>query len=578
MSKSAEAFRTISEVAELLDTPTHVLRFWESRFPQIRPVKRAGGRRYYRPDDVALLAGIRHMLRQEGMTIRGVQQLIKTEGPRHVMALGGYDESSPGDNEAAEDMGAPPTAPAAAAEAAVWAQMQPDALDAERFEAEAPTDPACEAPESAASPFPADPGDTPADTAATGWPADPEDWEPAELPPSELPPEDQMPEDEASADWGPDTSAPEAWETAPDEPGAEPSAALPEAPAADLVDTPPDAAALPPAPPAWAAASEPAPWISAELETGFEASFEAAEPPEDAAEEPPEDIAEDTPEATTGATTLLPDPEAHGVTGSAEAGFWPADPEDAPEVPETAPEADTKGGTGGDSEADTGAEAAPEAPLEAPKPAVPAWRQGSLFDAVFDPEGEAPMALDVEPDDLIEPDSAAIVALYPARPEAAGAPAIAAQDADPEAAQAPPETAAGNRPETDAPVQDPDAEPATDPTTEPTAEPAPVDAPDQDPPETAQAAIADEAEDAADPAPASGAEPEPEPEPDSAPTPPAPPPVTLPERLRALDPAALSALERVRLIGLRDRLAALRGRIEAPVPGAPAGGAAGPEA
>ena len=72
MSKSAEAFRTISEVAEVLDTPAHVLRFWESRFTQIKPLKRAGGRRYYRPGDVALLAGIRRLLHEDGLTIRGV--------------------------------------------------------------------------------------------------------------------------------------------------------------------------------------------------------------------------------------------------------------------------------------------------------------------------------------------------------------------------------------------------------------------------------------------------------------------------------------------------------------------------
>jgi DNA-binding transcriptional MerR regulator len=73
VDKAPDAFRTISEVAEELETPAHVLRFWESRFPQIKPVKRAGGRRYYRPADVALLAGIRQLLHTEGMTIRGVQ-------------------------------------------------------------------------------------------------------------------------------------------------------------------------------------------------------------------------------------------------------------------------------------------------------------------------------------------------------------------------------------------------------------------------------------------------------------------------------------------------------------------------
>jgi DNA-binding transcriptional MerR regulator len=87
MEKSAEAFRTISEVADFLETPAHVLRFWESRFPQIRPVKRAGGRRYYRPADVALLSGIRRLLHDEGMTIRGVQKILREQGVRHVAGL-----------------------------------------------------------------------------------------------------------------------------------------------------------------------------------------------------------------------------------------------------------------------------------------------------------------------------------------------------------------------------------------------------------------------------------------------------------------------------------------------------------
>jgi DNA-binding transcriptional MerR regulator len=87
MDKSPDAFRTISEVADLLDTPAHVLRFWESRFPQIRPVKRAGGRRYYRPTDVALLAGIRLLLHDQGLTIRGVQKILREQGVRHVCSL-----------------------------------------------------------------------------------------------------------------------------------------------------------------------------------------------------------------------------------------------------------------------------------------------------------------------------------------------------------------------------------------------------------------------------------------------------------------------------------------------------------
>jgi DNA-binding transcriptional MerR regulator len=87
VDKSPDAFRTISEVAEDLQTPAHVLRFWESRFPQVRPVKRAGGRRYYRPSDVALLAGIRRLLHDEGMTIRGVQKVLREQGVRHVAGL-----------------------------------------------------------------------------------------------------------------------------------------------------------------------------------------------------------------------------------------------------------------------------------------------------------------------------------------------------------------------------------------------------------------------------------------------------------------------------------------------------------
>ncbi|WP_424942820.1 MerR family transcriptional regulator [Aliiroseovarius crassostreae] len=85
--KSPDAFRTISEVAEWLGVPTHVLRFWESRFTQVKPVKRAGGRRYYRPSDMALLGGIRKLLHEDGMTIRGVQKLLREHGVKHIAAL-----------------------------------------------------------------------------------------------------------------------------------------------------------------------------------------------------------------------------------------------------------------------------------------------------------------------------------------------------------------------------------------------------------------------------------------------------------------------------------------------------------
>ena len=86
--KSPEAFRTISEVAEDLDLPQHVLRFWETRFTQIRPLKRGGGRRLYRPDHVALLRGIKALLYGDGMTIKGVQKVLREQGVKAVIARG----------------------------------------------------------------------------------------------------------------------------------------------------------------------------------------------------------------------------------------------------------------------------------------------------------------------------------------------------------------------------------------------------------------------------------------------------------------------------------------------------------
>ncbi len=87
LPKSPDAFRTISEVAQELDLPQHVLRFWETRFKQIKPMKRGGGRRYYRPEDVSLLKGIRHLLYSEGYTIKGVQRILKEQGNRFVAAV-----------------------------------------------------------------------------------------------------------------------------------------------------------------------------------------------------------------------------------------------------------------------------------------------------------------------------------------------------------------------------------------------------------------------------------------------------------------------------------------------------------
>lgn len=86
MNKSLDAFRTISEVADELDVPKHVLRFWEVKFPQLKPMKRGGGRRYYRPEDVVLLRGIRHLLHAEGYTIKGVQKILREQGIDEVKA------------------------------------------------------------------------------------------------------------------------------------------------------------------------------------------------------------------------------------------------------------------------------------------------------------------------------------------------------------------------------------------------------------------------------------------------------------------------------------------------------------
>ena len=84
MSKSQQAFRTISEVSSELDVPAHVLRFWETKFPQIKPMKRGGGRRYYRPEDIALLKGVREMLHVDGYSIKGVQKALREQGVRAV--------------------------------------------------------------------------------------------------------------------------------------------------------------------------------------------------------------------------------------------------------------------------------------------------------------------------------------------------------------------------------------------------------------------------------------------------------------------------------------------------------------
>jgi DNA-binding transcriptional MerR regulator len=110
VEKAPDAFRTISEVAEEIDVPQHVLRFWESRFSQIRPMKRGGGRRYYRPDDVDLLRGIRHLLYGEGYTIRGVQRILREHGAGFVQDVwrAGAEPPPPPLDEDADDAASEP--------------------------------------------------------------------------------------------------------------------------------------------------------------------------------------------------------------------------------------------------------------------------------------------------------------------------------------------------------------------------------------------------------------------------------------------------------------------------------------
>ncbi|WP_298847748.1 MerR family transcriptional regulator [uncultured Ruegeria sp.] len=104
MSKSPDAFRTISEVADWLGVQAHVLRFWESRFTQVKPVKRAGGRRYYRPNDMRLLGGIKKLLHEDGITIKGVQRILREQGVAHVASLSPpLDEPGPALIEPVQD-------------------------------------------------------------------------------------------------------------------------------------------------------------------------------------------------------------------------------------------------------------------------------------------------------------------------------------------------------------------------------------------------------------------------------------------------------------------------------------------
>ena len=130
MEKAPDAFRTISEVADEIDVPQHVLRFWESRFSQIRPMKRGGGRRYYRPDDIDLLRGIRHLLYGEGYTIRGVQRILREHGSAFVQNVWriGAEPAPPPLEEDAEPSAADRAEPSLLSELGEISEEKPSGL------------------------------------------------------------------------------------------------------------------------------------------------------------------------------------------------------------------------------------------------------------------------------------------------------------------------------------------------------------------------------------------------------------------------------------------------------------------
>lgn len=239
--KSRDAFRTISEVADWLDVPTHVLRFWESRFAQIKPVKRAGGRRYYRPSDMRLIGGIKVLLHDEGNSIRDVQKMIREEGVKHVggfsPALDGPDEAAASDaSTAAPDPAPPPTTPAPSARRTSRALPDPEPEDDAHYVDERQADMFPETLSGAATPEP----DAPSEPDAKAEPDAPSEPDAAPEPEAQSEP-DATPD----AETAPDPVAAQQPAAAP-KPAAspEPPVATPEpsaaaAPAADQDDPPP---------------------------------------------------------------------------------------------------------------------------------------------------------------------------------------------------------------------------------------------------------------------------------------------------------------------------------------------------
>ena len=249
MAKSADAFRTISEVAEILQVPAHVLRFWESRFTQVKPVKRAGGRRYYRPGDIQLLSGIRKLLHDDGMTIKGVQKILRAHGVAHVAAMApALTEMQSGmpETDAPETPGAKVLsfAPRAGADA----DPAPTDIAPDDAPAELPPGPDPEPQPAAHTPPPPPPVDAPEHDAEPT--AEPPETAPPDTAPAPVTSEDTTapapealeaskpaaPSDTAPAPVTPaDTTAP-----APEAPEASEPAAPPLPPLPDLPDDPDD--------------------------------------------------------------------------------------------------------------------------------------------------------------------------------------------------------------------------------------------------------------------------------------------------------------------------------------------------
>ncbi len=285
MPKSPDAFRTISEVAEWLGIQAHVLRFWESKFTQVKPIKRAGGRRYYRPSDMMLLGGIKKLLHEDGLTIKGVQKILREEGMSHVVSLSmPLDDSELDTVAAAPMMQVPEPEPQS-----VVLPFEPTRATEDDDASQATPAPEPDAgPEAQAAP-PTQESAAP-DTAETGARAEPE-----------------VVEKSTSADTPATTTANETSEASPEsETGAETGAeaarpAAEDATASDVASDPePDEPDSPPAPEPAETAMEPLPGFLREPATedvahdreqapkAQEHAAEAPEPPERAAEADPD--------------------------------------------------------------------------------------------------------------------------------------------------------------------------------------------------------------------------------------------------------------------------------------------------